>query len=160
MKAHLFIAILASLAIFSCEDFNSGKNSVTFLVSETEAGKTLTTSEKEPSIIPLKGQSYIIIQDVDTAMVVLYEDGNKTPLCDAFYHDPKAPWVAGKTMVALKGNMVYLFTLVQDGEALRLSKTLLSKDSAVNFANNADGSFDVRGLKTVDGTTHDFNSNE
>lgn len=163
MKALPFIAIFASLTIFSCENSNDGKDTVTVSVSETKAAKTLITADKQPSIITADGQRLeIIIQDVDTAYYVLDKEGNKTPLCDAVYHDSKIPWGAGKTMVAVKGSQVYLFTIIQDGDAaaLRLTKTVLTRDAAASLVGNTDGSFAVRGLKTEDGATHEFNSND
>jgi hypothetical protein len=162
MKALPFIAILASLAIFSCKEPNSGKNAVTFLVSETKTAKTLSTADKLPIITTGDCKDLIIIQDVDTALYVLGKNDCATPLCDAVYHDSKIPWGAGKTMVAVKGGQVYLFTIIQDGDAgtLRLTKTILPRDAAASLVGNADGSFDVRGLKTEDGTSHDFNSND
>ncbi len=162
MKAHPFIAILASLIIFSCGDSNGGKDVVKVFVSETETAKTLNASGQQQSIITEDGQQLIIIQDVDTALYVRDKEGNQTPLCDAVYHDPKMPWGAGKTIVAVKGNSAYVFTIIQDGDAaaLRLTKTVLPIDAVASLVGNTDGSFNVSGLRTEDGTTHDFSSND
>ena len=144
------------LTILSCGEMPLEPGQAIVAVKDSDGAKVISATSKSANILPAEGQSLIIIQDVDTALYVVAGE-DTLGVCDAVYHDPAKPWEAGKSVVVVKDNMAYCFTVIanKDG-SLALQQVGLPKDGKATVEKLPNNQCGVRNMAFDGGGTYSF----